>query len=405
MTLYKLTITILLSTLLVGIQAQDIRLKNPSFEGRPYMGEAGYNLNLEGWYDCGIINFPTASPPDVHAGVNRDTAFWDNTVATSHGKTYLGMVVRDNESWESVSQRVSTPLKKGKCYAFSIYITRSETYNSNRMGDRKNAPKASFTEPAVLRIWAGNGYCGTSQLLGESLPIDHSDWREYVFQFEPDDDYQVITLEAFYKTPVLFSYNGHILLDNASHLDLVECETNYEVYVRERIARPEPPRKKMPAHKAAAQKRKTFIREQQQAQVDTITYVRPKKDNVLALDRKTIKKGQKIRIDKLYFDANDSNIKQDSYEVLDEIFFFMRDNPDIKIEVGGHTNGLPKESFCDSLSEVRAKAVTDYLISRGVEKERLEYKGYGKRKRIASDKTPVGRKRNQRVEIKIISMG
>lgn len=388
------------------IEAQDLTLKNPSFEDRPHFGGLNNNATIKGWYDCGGINFPNATPPDIHQGANRDTAYWDNTVATCHGKTYLGMVVRDNESWESVSQRLAFPLKSTKCYSFSIYLARSDTYNSQTMGATRPGAMASFTEPAVLRVWGGNGYCGTTQLLGESLPIDHSEWREYVFQIEPEVDLKVITLEAFYKTPVLFPYNGHILLDNASKFDIVACDENFEVYVRERVSSKPKQVRKMPAHKAKAQEKKMFERQRRVNKVDTIIYKRPKKENVLSLDREKMKKGQKIRIDKLYFDIDASDINDKSYDVLDEIYTFLDVNTDIKIEIGGHTNGNPtSDEWCDNLSEQRAKAVADYLLSRGIEKDRLTYKGYGKRKPIASNRTAKGRQKNQRVEIKIISMG
>ena len=52
----------------------------------------------------------------------------------------------------------------------------------------------------------------------------------------------------------------------------------------------------------------------------------------------------------------------------------------------------------------RAKEVANYLVNKGIPLERVQYKGYGKRKPLVSNKTPMGRKKNQRVEIKILSM-
>ena len=63
----------------------------------------------------------------------------------------------------------------------------------------------------------------------------------------------------------------------------------------------------------------------------------------------------------------------------------------VRIEIGGHTNGLPSHDYCDKLSTARAKAVYDYLVSKGINPERLTYKGYGKRRKIASDATADGR--------------
>ena len=93
-----------------------------------------------------------------------------------------------------------------------------------------------------------------------------------------------------------------------------------------------------------------------------------------------------------------------SIPVLDEIFDFMNQNSGVALEAGGHTNGMPEHDFCDRLSAQRAKTVVNYLVDKGIDTTRLEFKGYGKRKPIASNKTKDGRKRNQRVEIKILSM-
>ena len=74
------------------------------------------------------------------------------------------------------------------------------------------------------------------------------------------------------------------------------------------------------------------------------------------------------------------------------------------IEIGGHTNGLCSTEFCNELSEKRAKAVADYFAAKGIKMSRLQYKGYGKTKPLKSNNTEGGRKKNQRVEIKILNL-
>ncbi|RMF20438.1 MAG: OmpA family protein, partial [Bacteroidetes bacterium] len=132
-----------------------------------------------------------------------------------------------------------------------------------------------------------------------------------------------------------------------------------------------------------------------------------RKEKILKeLDRSKLRTGQILRIDKLYFPADKTTFTPDSYEVLDEIFEFLANNPDVRVEIGGHTNTIPEHDYCDRLSTARAKAVVDYLINKGIDSTRLTYKGYGKRfPLIKNDKyNPEARKKNQRVEIKILSM-
>jgi outer membrane protein OmpA-like peptidoglycan-associated protein len=123
-----------------------------------------------------------------------------------------------------------------------------------------------------------------------------------------------------------------------------------------------------------------------------------------SLDIATIALGQTIRVEKLYFEADSSTIQPASFAVLSEIHDFLAQNPNIVVEIGGHTNSLPEDAYCDRLSTSRAKNVAEYLYDTGIPEKQISYKGYGKRQPIATNQTVDGRRKNQRVEIKIISM-
>ena len=120
------------------------------------------------------------------------------------------------------------------------------------------------------------------------------------------------------------------------------------------------------------------------------------------LNKKELEAGKVILIDQLYFAADASTIQQNSLPILDEIAKVLANRKDIVIEIGGHTNNIPPDDYCDRLSTSRAKAVYDYLITKGVASTILRYKGYGKRNPIESNKTKIGRKKNQRVEFKVL---
>ena len=76
----------------------------------------------------------------------------------------------------------------------------------------------------------------------------------------------------------------------------------------------------------------------------------------------------------------------------------------MKIEVAGHTDAHGSVEYNQRLSENRARAVVEYLVSHGIDPHRLTFKGYGKSRPIDTNTTDEGRSRNRRVEFLILSM-
>ncbi len=384
------------ASLMSQTPADTIKLGNPSFEDTPRAGgKGGYRIPIRGWEDCGAMLFPGESPPDIHPHPEA----WQVTKPPEDGVTYLGMVVRDDETHESVSQAFSAPLKAGQCYAFSVWLCRSESYYSPR--NPEDAVEYPFTNPTVLRIYGGKSLCHSGELLAESEPITSHTWKQYTFKFEPAMDQRYITLQAFYKTPVLAPYNGHILVDNLSPIIRMSCANNDVAKVIEG-AKPVQPvnTKPAPTRPSNSTSKPTDPK-------PTPPVVKTEAPKLLTeLERNKLHQGKTIRIENLYFKADSSRIQFESNPVLDEITLFMKQNPDIIIEIGGHTNTIPDSSYCYDLSTARAKSVTDYLIKKGVPKNQVQYKGYGKNKPLIPNDTysRTWQAKNQRVEIKILSM-
>jgi outer membrane protein OmpA-like peptidoglycan-associated protein len=125
-------------------------------------------------------------------------------------------------------------------------------------------------------------------------------------------------------------------------------------------------------------------------------------DVVLDIDK--VLKGQVFRLDNTFFTADSAYITRHAEKELIGLKSFLKQNPSIAIEIGGHTNGLPEHEYCNDLSMRRAQNVAKYLQRKGIAKNRVQYKGYGKRKPIATNENIRGRQRNQRVEIKILKI-
>jgi OmpA-OmpF porin, OOP family len=102
------------------------------------------------------------------------------------------------------------------------------------------------------------------------------------------------------------------------------------------------------------------------------------------------------------FDFDKANIKAESNPILDEVTEYLKANPNVKMEVQGHTDGKGKAAYNLKLSDKRAAAVKAYLVGKGVAADRLETKGFGLTKPVAPNDTEENRARNRRVEFKPI---
>jgi outer membrane protein OmpA-like peptidoglycan-associated protein len=126
--------------------------------------------------------------------------------------------------------------------------------------------------------------------------------------------------------------------------------------------------------------------------------------NYLTQEQPTFSVGSTFVLKDIFFEFDKSTILQQSFFELMRLITLLNTYPDMQIEVGGHTDSKGSDSYNQRLSESRAKAVADYLISKGISERRLQYRGYGKTKPIDTNETEEGRARNRRVEFKIMSM-
>jgi outer membrane protein OmpA-like peptidoglycan-associated protein len=108
--------------------------------------------------------------------------------------------------------------------------------------------------------------------------------------------------------------------------------------------------------------------------------------------------------DRIYFDSDRATIRQRSFSILEQVAAVLEAESDIeRIRIEGHTDGRGQDVYNLALSQRRANAVREFLIDRGVDPERLESRGYGESEPIASNDTEEGRRKNRRVEFRILS--
>lgn len=189
-----------------------IPIKNGSFDDIPHCCKAP-----ESWENSG---HEYETPPDVHPALDEDgNPFFGVTKMAKDGNTYLGMVVRSYGTHERIRQKLSKKLIKDSCYQFSIYLCRSEFYKSFVGLD--SFELKDFTQPCILRIWGVGKKPKRMHFLISSEPISNTEWHKFKFKFRVPEDIYGIELEAYYKDDS--QYNGNILLDGMSDIELISC--------------------------------------------------------------------------------------------------------------------------------------------------------------------------------------
>ena len=101
------------------------------------------------------------------------------------------------------------------------------------------------------------------------------------------------------------------------------------------------------------------------------------------------------------FALNSAELTSQSKIILNKEIMKLKEDPNIKVQVAGHTDSAGSDAYNQKLSEHRAQAVVDYLISKGVDPNRLKAVGYGESKPIASNATEAGQAKNRRVELQL----
>ncbi len=185
--LFSLLFTLIFCSALLS---QTITLDNASFEGEPQDATLP-----QGWFAVEL-----GTTPDIMPGI------WGVSMESSDGDTYLGLITREDGSFESIGQRLAAPFEKDMCYNFSLDIARSKTY-------------AGYNFPIRLRIYGGTKKGKRSQLLWSSPTIDKEEWETHDVRFTAKKKYNYIIIEAYFGDGLLFHYNGNILIDGISPIE------------------------------------------------------------------------------------------------------------------------------------------------------------------------------------------
>lgn len=328
---------------------------------QPTAGSADY-YNICGSRDCGV--------PRNKLGI-QDAHF---------GNGFCGIYCSKTDYREYLQTELKEPLKAGEMYRVSFYVSLSEyssgavatigaLFTTDRIGDtlrsvlmdksiKQLAPGVSQTVATYFEPQVVNDY--------DRVLDDTKAWMQISGVFTAKGGERFMTIGNFYPA----SQSNVVDLDSLTYL--------------------------LPGAYY-------YIDDVSVTCLGCKVETNPESDSSLVAEvpmtyADTLKVGSTFVLHNIFFDYDKATLLQQSYNELHTLLGILQSHPTMKIEICGHTDGHGSIDYNQRLSENRARAVVDYLVSHGIDVRRLSFKGYGKSRPIDTNTTEEGRAKNRRVE-------
>lgn len=381
-------LVILVSTLVLGVDASTYAqvlqnmVKNPSFEQyRKVPTDLGEWEMLDYW------SSPTEASPDYFhkraGGKNVDVPYNKMGRCTPRsGHAYTGIYAYASRYLkrnfrEYVQLELKQPLLSGNTYCVKAHVFLAQSSNRAVGALGMTASKIRYNQKDELPIVTKNM---TYMLQEDRSPLDERAWVEITCEYKAQGGERYVVLGNFdddKKTKV----SGAIENDTFKnpHVDFAYyyvddvCVTNSST---------------------------NFT-----CDCGSFDLIRTRGEERIVLDVKIQKKeyylGQVIIMQNLDFEKGKITMLPGSQVALNDLVGTLRLNPSYNVEISGHTDDKGDPQKNQILSKNRAEVVYNYLLSSGIKKERLTYRGYGQSRPIALNKTTEGRQKNERIQFRI----
>lgn len=354
----KVIIVFLLTSLIVN--AQNL-VENPSFEKTKRCVEnfGQFNQALFDW------STPTNGTTDLYNNCGIENVSvpvnFHGKQASFQGNNYAGCYFFASEDYrEYIQGKLKSTLKRGKKYKVTFYINLSDnsTYAIKNIDFLFSTKKIDLSTDSVLDIDEANksNKCALYSINNDAFYSDKEKWV-------------LISKEIVAK-------------GSENYISIGNFNTNSET------------------EKQQFPNAKNFF--MAYYYLDMISVERVDNNSALALNNvKKIELNKEYILKNVTFSFNSVELSEKAKKEIKKVFTFLKNNKKTVITITGHTDNVGIHSFNIKLSEKRAKVVAEYLISKGIEKERIKYLGLGDTVPVDSNKTEKGRSKNRRVVFKV----
>lgn len=385
----KFLFLILLLSAAVNAHGQNMVI-NPSFEeiwNCPYtMNQLKY---VKSWFPYGTAD---PSPDFFHSCSENFNMSVPNNIfgqqQAHSGDAYVGMICyltsKSGRGWkvpanhrEFVMVQLTKPLIKGNQYYGEFWINLADNceYAVDQIG-------MYFTKDLPGMDWQAMelGYYKPQITSKKGSPIDNNDeWHKVSGTFTASGDELALTIGCFYpdknlskeKTRRKFSAGRDPKLPKS-----LQPQIAYYYIDDVKVVPVDPNESIMPA---------------------------PSVDTVLVAEYfGPAEVGNRFTLQNIYFEFDQARLLRSSFLELNRLYEYMVRHPRVKIEIQGHTDNVGSREYNQELSTRRARSVMDFLVGKGINEFRIEYKGLGSSQPIVPNNTPENRALNRRVEFVIL---
>ena len=211
------------STSNLGFAQDNIAIVNGSFEKSIKSRFNSINDYIKfptNWTDCSQVFFDEVEPPlKLQTNVEK---WWGIEHDAYDGKQYIILKSRANGTWNSLSQRLDTPIQTDQLYKINLALAKSPI-----LLDKKDIEPSNYQGHVVFRIWGANAICDENAvLLAESTVVKHEQWLDYEFVFKSPVDCNFIIFDLYCKNREDEACDGHLLVDAISDITKVGNEDN-----------------------------------------------------------------------------------------------------------------------------------------------------------------------------------
>lgn len=409
--------TLVYNTLIAQTSDGTIRYIKGCFDGEEYVG-TGFSycvLKKDGWSDPKCINIP-----------NYERMCQGNTVANNFSSSNNILLMSFSEKKGDVPLDIYVSfLKNGKWTSPKKLPISTDKYDENTpflaadnvtLYFSSDRPGGYGSNDIYVTRRLDDTWEKWSEPINLGSPINDNSWDAY-FTIPASGEYfymvksgEIVKVKpkkneikpkpvVLIKGKVINSKNNKVV-GNAS-INYIDLETGEEVGIAHSAEQSGEYSIVLPfgKHYSFQAKAENYYSVTENMDLKNLTeYKEIEKDLFL----KPIEKGQVIRINNIFFEFNKADLKPESFYELDNLVQLLKDNPRMEIKISGHTDNLGNDEYNLKLSQDRAAAVLNYLVSKGIDVKRLSSEGFGETQPVADNNTEEGRAINRRVEFTIL---